>query len=98
MERMVEEAEERMKETLGRRKGVMDLKMLLKEVAEREGLEEEMKGRSRREPVVRRRKVFCQVAVRKLGYTGASAARFLGMTTSSVNRMARMEEMTEMDA
>ena len=41
---------------------------------------------------------LCQVAVRKVGYTGASGARFLGMTTSSVNRMARLEEMTELDA
>ena len=52
----------------------------------------------RRGPVVRGRKVFCQAAVRKLGYTGASVARCLGMTTSSVNRMARLEEMTELDA
>lgn len=45
------------------------------------------------------RKVFCQVAVRKLGYTGASVGRFLGMMmTSSVNRMPRLEEMTELDA
>ena len=29
----------------------------------------------RRGPVVRGRKLFCQVAVRKLGYTGASVAR-----------------------
>ena len=29
---------------------------------------------------------------------GASVARFLGMTTSSVNRMARLEKMTELDA
>jgi hypothetical protein len=36
--------------------------------------------------------------VRKLGYTAASVARFLGMTTSSMNRMARLEEMTELDA
>ena len=42
--------------------------------------------------------MFCRVAVRKLGYTGASVARFLGMTTSSVNRMARLEELTELDA
>jgi len=77
----------------------MDLRTLLKEVTRREGLkEEEVKGRSRREPVVRGRKVFCQVAVRKLGYTGASVARSLGMTTSSVNRMARLEEITELDA
>jgi len=31
----------------------------------------------------------------KLGYTGASVARFPGMTTSSVNRMARPEEKTQ---
>jgi hypothetical protein len=36
-------------------------------------------------------------AVRKLGYTGALAARFLAMTTLSVNWMARLEEMTELD-
>jgi len=52
----------------------------------------------RRGQVVRGRKVFCQVAVRKLEYTGASGARFPGMTTSSVNRMASLEEMTELDA
>jgi len=98
VERVVEEVEERMKETLRWRKRVMDLKTLLEEVTRREGLEEgEVKGRSRREPVVRGRKFFCQVAVRKLGYTGATVARFLGMTTSSVNRMARLEEMTGLD-
>jgi len=99
VERVVEESEEGMKETLRRRKRVKDLPALLREVAKREELgEEEMMGRSRREPAVRGRKIFCQVAVRKLGYTGASVARFLGMTTSSVNRMARLEEMTELDA
>jgi hypothetical protein len=30
--------------------------------------------------------------------TGASVVRFLGMTTSSVNRMVKLEEMTELDA
>jgi hypothetical protein len=35
--------------------------------------------------------------VRKLGCTGASMARFLEMTTSSMNRMARLEEMAELD-
>jgi len=32
--------------------------------------------------------------VRKMGYTGASVARLLGMTTSSVNRMAKLEKVT----
>ena len=38
-----------------------------------------------RGPVVKGRKILCQMGVRKLGYTGASVARFLGMTTSLVN-------------
>jgi hypothetical protein len=84
---MVAEAEEGLKETLRWRKRVMGLKVLLKEVAERAGLEEEeLKGRGWRELAVKRRKVFCQVAVRRLGYTPASVARFLGMTTSSGRR------------
>jgi len=36
--------------------------------------------------------------VRKLGDTEASVARFLRMTTASVNQMARPEEMTKLDA
>jgi hypothetical protein len=35
--------------------------------------------------------------VRKLGYTGASVARFPEMTWASVNRMGRPEEVTEWD-
>jgi hypothetical protein len=48
--------EERMKETLRWRKGVMDLKTLLKEVAKREGLEEEMQGFVRSEKLRQRRR------------------------------------------
>jgi len=33
-----------------------------------------------------------------VGIHGGSASRFLGMTPSSVNRMARLEEMRELDA
>jgi phosphatidylserine/phosphatidylglycerophosphate/cardiolipin synthase-like enzyme len=49
------------------------------------------------EAVVNGRKVFCQMAMGKLGYTGASVARFLGMMTSSVNRIARLKEIKELD-
>ena len=98
VERVLEEAEERVKETLRWRRRVTDLKTLLREVANREKLKEaELMGRSRREAVVKGRKAFCQVAVRRLGYTGASVARFLGMTTSSINRMARQEEMPDLE-
>jgi hypothetical protein len=35
------------------------------------------------------------VAVREMGYSGAEAAHFLGVTTSSVNRVALSEELQE---
>jgi len=96
VERVVGESEKRMRETLRWKKRVMDLRTLLKEVAKKEALlEKDLIGRSRRQRVVRGRKLFCQVAVGKLRYTGASVARLLGMTISSVNRMARLEEMKE---
>jgi hypothetical protein len=41
-------------------------------------------------------KLFCQLAVRKLGYTGASGARFLGATTSLVNRYAASGDLLEL--
>jgi len=34
----------------------------------------------------------------EVGIHGAWVALFLGMATSSVNRMARLKEMTELDA
>jgi len=61
----------------------------LKEVARREGLDEgELKKERRRREVSAGIKVFCQLAVVKYGHTGASVARFLGVTTSLVNRYA----------
>ncbi len=41
------------------------------------------------------RRVFCQVAVRGLECSGAEVARFLGVTTSSVTRLAVLEELPE---
>jgi hypothetical protein len=35
------------------------------------------------------------VAVKGMGYSGAEVARFLGVTTSSVNRLAVSEEPPE---
>lgn len=43
----------------------------------------------------RARKLFSLIAVRKQGYSGAEVARFLGMTTSAVNRLVSQEEMPE---
>ena len=39
--------------------------------------------------------MFCQVAVKGMGYSGAGVAWFLGVTTSSVNWLAVSEEPPE---
>jgi REP element-mobilizing transposase RayT len=57
--------------------------------------EGELRSGRRRRGVVRARRVFCQVAVQGMGYSGAEVARFLGVTTSSVNRLAVSEELPE---
>jgi hypothetical protein len=44
---------------------------------------------------VRARRLFCQLAVQGRGYPGAEVARFLGVTTSAVNRLAVSEELPE---
>jgi len=54
-------------------------------------------GGDQRRPVVRARKVFCKVAVKRIGYSGASIARFLGVTTSLVNRYASSEGLGNLD-
>jgi len=50
---------------------------------------------SRKREVVRARKIFCQVVVKKGRCCGAEAARFQGISTSAVNRPAHGDELTE---
>lgn len=89
VERVIRETERRERETLRLRRRAPELRVLLKEVAKREGLNEEaLKKVRRRREVSAVLKVFCQEAVQKYGYSGASVARFLGVTTSLVNRYA----------
>ena len=97
IERLLSEAEEREKETLRLSRKVPDLATLTRRIIKREGIEEsELRSGMRNRRVVRGRKIFCQLAVRKMGYPGAEVARFLGVTTSSVNRLAASEEMTDL--
>jgi hypothetical protein len=44
------------------------------------------------------RRLLCQLAVRRLAYPGATVARFLGVTTSAVNRAAWSAPLPELDA
>jgi putative transposase len=94
VERVIAEADERERETLRLRGRTPELSALLREVAEKEGMKEEvLRAPRRRREVVGVVKFFCQLAVRRYGYTGASVARFLGFTTSLVNRYAASEDL-----
>ncbi len=96
VERVIAEAEAKEKETLRLRREVPGLTGLLRELAAKNGLaEEEVRTLRRRKKAVKVTKLLCQVAVRKFGYTGASVARFLGITTSLVNRYAASDEVLE---
>jgi predicted transcriptional regulator len=41
------------------------------------------------------RRLFCQITVRGMGYSGAAVARFLGVTTSAVNRLVASAELPQ---
>ncbi len=57
--------------------------------------ERDVRAGSRWPAAVRARRLLCQVAVQGMGYAGAAVARFLGVTTSAVNRLAASEELPE---
>jgi len=96
VERVIAEAEAKERETLRLRRKIPDLSGLLREVAEKNDLsEEEVKSLRRRRKAARVTKLFCHLAVRKFGYTGASVARLLGVSTSLVNRYAAPDEVRE---
>jgi len=91
------EAEEREKETLRLSARVRDLSSLAKEITKGEGLGElDLRSGRRQRKVSKERRLFCQLAVGKMGYAGAEVARFLGVTTSAVIRAAYSEELPEL--
>jgi len=96
VEDVLSEADEREKRTLRLSARVLDLRILAKEIGEGEGIEEPMlRSGSRYRKVSKVRRLFCQIAVRKMGYPGAEVARFLGVTTSAVVRAAYSEDLPE---
>jgi predicted transcriptional regulator len=52
-----------------------------------------VRSANRKKALVKARKLLSQIAVKKMGYSGAEVARFHGVTTSAVNRSANAEEM-----
>ena len=97
IQRLLSEAQEREKETLRLSRRVPDLMTLASKMAKEEEIEEsELRSGMRRKKVVRVRRMFCQLAVVKIGYPGAEVARYLGITTSSVNRLAVSEAIPDL--
>lgn len=93
IERLLSEAEERERETLRIDRKMPNLTTLAKRIIEGERIEEEeLRSGIRKREVVRARRLFCQLAIGRMGYPGAEVARFLGVTTSSVNRLAVSQE------
>ncbi len=93
VEGLLSEAAKREEETLRLRRKIVGLAALMKRIVSGEGLEErELRSGDRGRRVVKARGLFCQLAVRRMGYSGAEVARYLGVTTSAVNRLAVSEE------
>lgn len=89
---LLDEANEREKETLRLRANLTDLASLARQIVRDEGITEaELRSGSRKNKISKARRRFCQLAVVKLGYPGAQVARFLGVTTSAVVRAASSE-------
>ena len=82
-------ADKRSKETLRGRGKIISLEELLGKLCLEKNVHvDEIRQGDRRSRVVKIRKRFCQVAVKELEYSGAAVARFIGVTTSTVNRYA----------
>jgi len=96
IQKIISEAEEKEKATLRLSLKISDLSSLAEKITSDGGIDEsELRSGNRKRGVVRARKLFCQVAVKRMGYSGAEVARFLGVTTSAVNRSANSEELQE---
>jgi putative transposase len=85
-------------DTLSWKTSLPDLPMLSKFIAQKENIDlSSLLSGSRRRLITQARRLLCQIAVKKLRFSGASVARYLGVTTSLVNRMANEIEITDLD-
>jgi hypothetical protein len=79
IERLLSEAEEREKETLRISRKVPELQTLAKVIIKGEGVGElDFRSAIRKRGVVRARRVFCQLAIGRMGYPGAEWRVTLG--------------------
>jgi len=97
IQRLLSEVEEKERETLRLSRKVPDLATLARRIVKGEGIEElELRSGMRTRKVARARRMFSQLAIGKMGYPGAEVARYLGVTTSSVNRLAVSGEVADL--
>ena len=96
VQKLLSEAEKKEKQSLPLITKIPDLAFLAIQITKGEGIDKALlRSGTRKRLVARTRKLFCQIAVGKLGYSGTEVARFLGVTTSCVTRLAASEEVTE---
>ena len=95
---VIADAEEKAKETLRLTLKITDLASLAVKISEGEAIDEaELRSGLRKRQIVKSRRIFCQIAVKKMGYSGADVARFIGINTSAVNRLAVSDELPEVE-
>jgi putative transposase len=93
VETVLAEAEEERNNALRVRTAIPDLGALAALIGCKENVSvPDLLSGSRRRRVARVRRILCAIAVKRLLHTGSSVARFLGVSTSLVNRMANDEE------
>jgi hypothetical protein len=98
VQRILEDAEVREKESLRLSSKIPDLDSLALMITQDKGMSvAELCSGSKKREIVMARRLFCQAAVKLLGYSGAEVARFLGVTTSAVNRSASSDLLTELE-
>lgn len=94
IEELLSEAEERERETLRLHRKIVNLNRLVESISEWEGIgSPQLRSGGKSRELVRARKIFSQLAIKRMGYSGAEVARYLGVTTSAVNRIANSEEL-----
>jgi putative transposase len=95
---VIKDAEEKERATLRLNPKLSNLASLTAKICEGEGVDTfELCSGVRKRDVVKSRKIVCQLAVKKMGYSGADVARSLGITTSAVNRLAASAELPEIE-
>jgi hypothetical protein len=94
LESLLSEVNERESQTLRLSSKVSHLASLPRRIAIDEGITElELCSGSRGKRASKARRLFCHVAVKRIGHPGAHVARFPGVTISAVVRAANSENL-----